>query len=112
LEGLVIQHLRAWNAYRGDRSKLHFWRTRSGVEVDVVVYGEDGFWAIEVKNADRLDGRALAGLKAFAQDYPECKPLLLYRGRERLLVEGILCVPCPEFLARLHPSRAPDHWLS
>ena len=45
LEGLVVQHLRAWNAYRGLRNELSYWRTRSGVEVDVVVHGEDGFWA-------------------------------------------------------------------
>ena len=37
LEGLVAQHLRAWLAYRGDDAGLYFWRTRSGVEVDLVV---------------------------------------------------------------------------
>jgi len=39
LEGLVAEHLRAWNAYSGDRSTLYFWRTKSGNEVDFILYG-------------------------------------------------------------------------
>ncbi len=49
LEGLVAQHLVAWIAYSGAEAKLYHWRTRGGAEVDLVVYGEAGFWAIEVK---------------------------------------------------------------
>ena len=47
-----------------------FWRTRSGLEVDFVVYGPDLFWAIEVKRSARIDRRGLAALKAFGADYP------------------------------------------
>lgn len=104
LEGLVMQHLRAWNAYREERNRLYFWRTRSGVEVDIVIYGEDGFWAIEVKNSARVDPKDLRGLRTFVGDYPQCRPLLLYRGSERLSVAGIPCVPCDEFLKQLHPN--------
>lgn len=38
LEGLVAQHLIAWNSYRGDKNKIYYWRTTSGSEVDFVVY--------------------------------------------------------------------------
>ncbi|OGH63415.1 MAG: ATPase, partial [Candidatus Lindowbacteria bacterium RIFCSPLOWO2_02_FULL_62_12] len=47
LEGLVAQHLRAWIDYRRARNQLFFWRSRAGLEVDFVVYGPDGFLAIE-----------------------------------------------------------------
>jgi len=104
LEGLVFQHLRAWNAYRGDRNRLYFWRTRGGSEVDFVVYGEDGLFAIEVKNAEHVHGKDLRALKSFARDYPECRAALLHRGRERLRVDDILCLPCEEFLRELVPS--------
>jgi predicted AAA+ superfamily ATPase len=104
LEGLVVAQLRAWNAYRGEKNGLYHWRTRSGVEVDVVVYGEDGLWAIEVKNRRRADPRDLRSLQTFRKDYPRCTPLLLYRGRDRLLVDGILCMPCEEFLLGLRPD--------
>jgi len=106
LEGLVAQHLRAWNAYRGGRNTLYYWRTRSGSEVDFVLYGPDGFWAIEVKNSARLNSRTLRPLRSFLEDYPECSAFFLYRGTERLLRHGVLCVPCDEFLRQLHPDRS------
>lgn len=108
LEGLVVQHLRAWNAYSGDRHGIYFWRTRSKVEVDIVVYGEDGFWAIEVKNGDVIHPYDLHGLQAFYTDYPECRPILLYRGKEFLLKGKILCVPCEHFLQELRPHQSLD----
>jgi predicted AAA+ superfamily ATPase len=103
LEGLVAQHLRAWIAYGNRDAKLYYWRTRSGVEVDFIIYGGAGFWAVEVKNATRVRPEDLGGLKSLAADYPECEPLLLYRGRERLKIERIHCVPVDEFLRDLNP---------
>jgi predicted AAA+ superfamily ATPase len=105
LEGLVAQHLRAWIAYGNRDVKIYYWRTRSGGEVDFVIYGEAGFWAIEVKNTTRVRPEDLGGLKSFAADYPECEPLLLYRGRERLKIDRIRCLPVEEFLRELKPSR-------
>ena len=104
LEGLVAQHLRAWIAYSKSDSKLFFWRTPAGAEVDFVVYGEDGFWALEVKNSDRVRSGDLRSLSTFLGDYPECEPLLLYRGEDRQLIDEIPCVPVADFLRRLHPS--------
>jgi predicted AAA+ superfamily ATPase len=105
LEGLVAQHLRAWIAYGNRDAKLYYWRTRSGVEVDFVVYGAAGFWAVEIKNTTRVRPEDLGGLKSFATDYPECEPLLLYRGRERLMIDAIQCLPVEDFLGDLKPAR-------
>jgi predicted AAA+ superfamily ATPase len=99
-EGLVAQHLRAWIAYARRECGLYFWRTRSGVEVDFIIYGEDSFWAIEVKNTARVRSQDLQALKSFMADYPECEPVYLYRGAECLQVDGIWCVPGEEFLSR------------
>lgn len=98
LEGLVAQHLLAWNAYRGDINKLYYWRTRSGAEVDFVLYGKDCFWAIEVKNTTRIRPEDIASLKTFQEEYPQSEAFFLYRGKERLKKNGILCLPCQEFL--------------
>ncbi len=109
LEGLVFQHLTAWNDYAGQRHTLHFWRTRAGAEVDFIVYGENELVAIEVKNAAKLAGHDLQALKAFATDYPEARTVLLYRGHEQLLRDGVLCVPCERFLSALRPGQSlPD----
>jgi predicted AAA+ superfamily ATPase len=104
LEGLVAQHLRAWVAYRGDDAALYFWRTRAGSEVDFIVYGAAGFWGIEVKNTHTVRSADLRGLRALRADYPECEPLLLYRGDDPLVVDGIRCLPVEGFLRDVRPS--------
>ncbi len=103
LEGLVAQHLRAWIAYSGHDDTLFFWRTRSGSEVDFVLYGESGLFAIEVKNRGTLHPRDFRGLNAFVEDYPEATPVLLYGG-PRTFRRGVLCLPCEGFLRRLAPE--------
>jgi predicted AAA+ superfamily ATPase len=111
LEGLIAQHLRAWLAYSRARAELFYWRTRSGVEIDFIVYGGGTFWAIEVKNAARVRSQDLSPLKSFITDYPECTPIMLYRGSERLRMENVWCIPVEEFLERLHPSQGLFAWL-
>lgn len=71
-----------------------------------MVYGESEFCVIEVKNSAKVNRKDLRGLKTFQSDYPESRTLLLYRGTERLLVDGILCVPCADFLGSLRPGES------
>ncbi|MBI5400318.1 ATP-binding protein [Candidatus Saganbacteria bacterium] len=101
LEGLVAQHLRAHIDYRAPDCKLSFWRTYSGSEVDFIVYGKDTFWAIEVKSAREAKPEHLRGLQAFAEDFPQAEKFLLYRGKDRLNIDGINLLPCEDFLSTL-----------
>jgi len=104
LEGLVAQHLLAWSSYRQEKNNVYFWRTKSGSEVDFVVYGEEVFWAIEVKNTAKIRPEDLRSLKSFISEYSQCKAFLLYRGKKRLMIDNVLCVPCDEFLLSLDPA--------
>lgn len=106
LETLVMQHLRAWIDYSGKRIKLYFWKTRGGSEVDFILYGEDTFAAIEVKNTRNPRASDVRGLKKFYQDYPEAKPVLLYRGAEKKIRDGILWLPVEDFLLNITPDRS------
>ncbi len=106
LEGLVAQHLRAWTAYTRNRHELFFWRTRGGSEVDFVIYGPDLFCAIEVKHANRIHRTDLRGLRAFSDDYPQARKILLYRGSEYLVIDGIISIPCEEFLRKIRPGQS------
>lgn len=106
LEGLVAQHLRAWLAYRGSEDRLHYWRTRAGLEVDFVLYGPETFLAIQVKHARNVHSRDLRPLRAFRSDYPEATAVLLHQGREpHSLVDGVHCLSCETFLRQLDPKR-------
>jgi len=112
LEGLIAQHLKAWIAYSDVKRELFFWRTRSGVEVDFVVYGKDGIWAMEVKNTQNIRPADLRGLRSFKEEFPESKTFFLYRGKDRLSRGDILCLPCTDFLAALHPGRSLEEFFS
>lgn len=109
LEGLVAQHLRAWIAYSHSDCRLYFWRTPKGTEVDFIVYGGDGFWALEVKNSARVRPEDLRGLRSFRSDYPESTALLLHRGQGRSKVDGIWCLPVEDFLRGLWPTEPLFH---
>ncbi len=104
LEGLVLQHFKAWCDYSENSPEIYFWRSRGGSEVDFVLYGENCFYAVEVKNSKQIHPKSLRSLKAFKNDYPEAKTMLLYRGNERLEIDGILCRPVNEFLLQLTPN--------
>lgn len=104
MEGLIAQHLRAWVSYRKVPAELSYWRTKSGSEVDFVVYGEAVFVAIEVKRSRNVHHTDLRALKAFKEDYPEAQVLLLYMGPDEMKTGDVMCLPCVTFLKRLHPN--------
>lgn len=105
LEGLVAQHLRAWVQAQREPHQFCFWRTKSQVEVDFIIYGPKGFWAIEVKRGRDVHFSDLKGLKTFSEEYPEATPLFLYLGKESLRKDGILCLPLEKFLLHLRPDQ-------
>ena len=61
LEGLVAQHLRAWVQSQRETYQLAFWRTRTLLEVDFIIYGPKGFFAIEVKRGSNLSPEDVSG---------------------------------------------------
>ncbi len=54
---------------------VHYWRDKS-LEVDAVLSGDWGNWAIEIKTGD-YTSRDLTGLFEFSRRYPEFRPLVL-----------------------------------
>lgn len=98
LEGLVGQHLRAIIDYSLNDAQLYYWRSLAGNEVDFVLYGSNVFSAIEVKSASTLNPVDYNGLRAFGDDYPESKLILLYRGSIPMKHNNILVLPVEIFL--------------
>jgi predicted AAA+ superfamily ATPase len=90
LETLVYQELTALIAQNNLDLSLSFYRTAKHVEVDLVAYGGDGFFAIESKLSSRIRPEDLSGLKLFHGDYPQAKCFLFYLGTERRLVDGFI----------------------
>lgn len=104
LEGLVAQHLRAWVLSQKQSHQFAFWRTQTKLEVDFIIYGPRGFWAIEVKRASDLSPGDVKGLNAFGEEYPEATCFILYNGKQKMVYRGLLCIPVTEFLLALKPD--------
>ena len=99
LEHFVLMEILAHRSYRELSYGIHFWRTKSGLEVDFVL--GDGEVAIEVKGASRVDPWDLRSLRAFAEDNRPRRALLVCNEREPRVVEGIEVLPWRDFLSRL-----------
>ena len=93
----------AWNA--GQR--VSYWREEP-LEVDGVIEGSWGSWAIEVKTG-RISTSDLKGLGEFVRRHPKFRPLVVCDDDARQVVErmGFEAVPWTDFLLR-GPPRATD----
>ena len=101
LETLFLQELLAYNASLHLGYTLFYWRTRTGLEVDFVLYGERGLKAFEVKLASNVRKEDTAGLAAFLADYPMADTYLVYCGTRERRERGVNVVPIETCLSRL-----------
>ncbi|MCC5805366.1 MAG: ATP-binding protein [Opitutales bacterium] len=99
-EHFIFMELRAWMAYRRYRGQLSYWRTSSGFEVDFIL--GHGATAIEVKSAEDPASTHTKGLRAWLEDNPKSRALLVCRApKPRKTREGINIIPWQDFLERL-----------
>lgn len=98
-EHFIIQELVAWLGYHQSDERLTYWHTASGYEVDAII-GE-GRVAIEVKSCEEVKSRHLRGLKAFSEDFPDCRLIVVSFDTYRRRMNGVEIIPVKEFLADL-----------
>jgi len=103
LEHFVLMEILAHRSYRDLGYGVHFWRTKSGLEVDFVL-GE-GEVAVEVKGTSRLDPSDFRSLRAFVEDNRPRRALVVCNERAPRVHEGIEVLPWRDFLARLWGGR-------
>jgi predicted AAA+ superfamily ATPase len=99
LEHFVLMELLAHRSYRGLDYGVHFWRTKSGYEVDFVL--GDAEVAVEVKGAPRVDSSELRSLRAFMDDNHPRRAVVVCNEPAPRVTDGIDVLPWREFLARL-----------
>lgn len=104
LEGIVAQHLRGWVQAQVEPHSLSFWRTQTKLEVDFIVYGPKGFWAIEVKRSANLGPDDIRGLAAFKDEYPEAICCIVSTVKRREEYRGFPILPIEEFLLGIDPA--------
>lgn len=98
-EHLVIQEIHAWLQYTHSEEELSYWHTYTGIEVDAVI--GDARVAIEIKSAEEIQRRHLKGLKAFADEYPESRRILVSLDKLSRTIDGIECLYVLDFFKTL-----------
>jgi predicted AAA+ superfamily ATPase len=101
-EHFILMELRAHASYAPRQMGLpvSYWRTASGIEVDFIL--GDAEVAIEVKATDRPTTDHLKGLRAWREEHPRSRGILVCRGsRARRTDDGIEIVPWRDFLRSL-----------
>jgi predicted AAA+ superfamily ATPase len=102
-EHFILMELLAHRSYRDLDYDIHFWRTKSGLEVDFILgHGEV---AIEVKGTSRVDQAEFRALRAFVADHRPRKALMVCNERSPRVHDGVDVLPWREFLARLWGGR-------
>lgn len=101
LETLVLQELRALNDYLGCEYGIYYWRTRTNLEIDFVLYGPCGLLAIEVKRSPQVQFKQTRALREFKKDYPPARCYLFYGGTVPQHLEDITVLPIDYALKNL-----------
>ncbi|MBP3419343.1 MAG: ATP-binding protein [Marinifilaceae bacterium] len=74
-EHLVIQEIVAYLGYTESNERLSYWRTYSGIEVDLIV--GDARIAIEIKSTDEVKTKHKKNLNIFAEEHPNARKILV-----------------------------------
>ena len=99
-EAFIFHELRAYADYRfGPREeRLHYWRSKSGFEVDFILADET---AVEVKSARNVSPQDLKGLRALGEERTLKRLVCVSLEPERRRVGDIDILPWRLFLERL-----------
>jgi predicted AAA+ superfamily ATPase len=103
LEHLVERELRASIDYLRSDRKLFFWKSLSQMEVDfVLAEGQKPVVAIEIKASRAIAPADLKGLRAFAEDWPRVRKIVVsLEPHARTTEDRIEILPVESFLSQL-----------
>jgi predicted AAA+ superfamily ATPase len=97
LEQTLFQTFQTWRALEPQRRKLHFWRDRTGHEVDFILE-QDGKWvALEIKAGSQVTTSDTTGIRAFRESMKRkaslVRGVVLNAGKARPLDRDDVALP-------------------
>lgn len=98
-EHLVVQELIAYVHYKNCDEKLSYWRTYNGIEVDVIL--GNARVAIEIKSAEEITTKHLKGLKAFGEEHPDSRRIVVSLDKINRRIGDIECLYVIDFFTML-----------
>lgn len=99
-EHFLIEEVRAWMAYKEKHLPLSYWRTSTGLEVDLIV--GDLQLAVEFKASRKADERDIKGLRALIEDQKVARAAIVsLDSTVRRLPQEITVYPWQNFCEKL-----------
>ena len=98
-EHLIIQELIAYLGYNHFENQLSYWHTYNDYEVDAVL--GDAEIAIEIKSCKEVQSRHLTGLKAFKEEHPNARLIVVSMDEKPRLFNDMEIYPAVTFLQKL-----------
>ena len=98
-EHFLIGEIRAYLSYQGKRHPLYFWRTSTGLEVDLIL--GDMEVALEFKASKNIDSKNLLSLQALQEEFSPKKKIIVSLDPKPRLSGEIHILPWKEFLEKL-----------
>ena len=98
-EHLVMQEIIAYKGYNDKKDIISYWRTYDKKEVDVII--GDAKVAIEIKSSEQVKSRHRAGLKAFKDEHPDCRLILVSLEPLSKIVDNIELINVLDFFRML-----------
>ncbi len=98
-EHLIIQEIIAYLGYHDNENALSYWHTHTGYEVDAVL--GDAEVAIEIKSCQEVQSRHLRGLKAFGEEHPNARLIIVSLDVAPRTFNNVEVMPATHFLQEL-----------
>ena len=102
-EHLIIEEIIAYIGYNGIDKRLSYWHTYDGYEVDAVI--GDAEIAIEMKSSNEVQSKHIKGLKAFAEEHPETRLIIVSMDIAPRIFNSVEVMPATHFLKELWSNR-------
>ncbi|MBP5228610.1 MAG: ATP-binding protein [Bacteroidales bacterium] len=98
-EHLIMQEIIAYKGYNDKKETISYWHTYDHKEVDAVI--GDAKIAIEIKSSGQIRPKQKSGLKAFKEEHPDCRLILVSLEPITRKVEDIEMIYVLDFLRML-----------
>ncbi|MBN2319137.1 MAG: ATP-binding protein [Acidobacteria bacterium] len=98
-EHFILLEIRAYLSYTRKNHKMHYWRSTSRFEVDLVL---DNCWAIEIKGTKSVQDKHLKGIRALKEEGEiQNFAVVSCDRKERKTRDDIAIIPWKRFLDKL-----------
>lgn len=98
-EHFVILEIMRLNDYFNKEFQFSFYRTESGIEVDLVIETpQNKLVCLEIKSSDHITSKHTRGLRAFAEEFPVCELYCVCQVPRQIKIGNVTALPWKQML--------------